>query len=99
MVITINEAKKSSVIRISKELAVLYKSWNHDPVYVLSELCGHADLRNCQQISSIPSLSGTKVELDVGEDVYQQLVGYFGKGVDSAAEILLWSNFFLGQQL
>lgn len=89
-------------IQISKQICQLYRQEKHNLEYILSELLGMTDYKRCASLSPLPvSFTGEMEEVSISDKTFERLSQEFRGQPDPApaAEILLWSNYFMGADL
>jgi len=89
-------------ILISSEIVGLYKNSRHDIAHALAEWAGMLNYKYCSMMLSIPLKQTTeRVEYEIPDDIFEQLQANFGRlnSIDTASEIILWSNYFMGMNL
>ncbi len=88
-------------IMLSKDLIDTYKNSKLDISYVLSELLGYIDYQCSGQISCAPIIQRDAVSHQIDDVVFEELQEKFEdlNTYGEVAELLLWSNYFLGGKL
>jgi hypothetical protein len=88
-------------INLSKAVVSAYLGASEDIYYTLSELIGAVDYEKATQINAPPVSLVDAIPYEIGDDVYEELEAKFDNldDLSAVAEVLLWSNFFMGATL
>lgn len=89
-------------IQISRQICQLYWKEKHDLDYILSELLGMTDYKRCTLLPPLPvRFTDEMEEVSISNETFEALSQEFRGQPDPApaAEILLWSNYFMGADL
>ncbi|MBQ6839347.1 MAG: hypothetical protein IJO45_01475 [Oscillospiraceae bacterium] len=88
-------------IMLSKDLIDAYKNSKKDISYALSELLGYVDYNNSRQITCPPIIQRDSIAFLIDDAVFSELQDKFDdlNSYGEVAELLLWSNYFLGGSL
>lgn len=88
-------------IHLSKTVIAAYREAKVNVSYALSELLGTVDYDYSSKLNYVPVFQQDTVEVQIDDTVYRELEEKFD-GIESfgaIAEILLWSNYFMGATL
>lgn len=89
------------VIKLSPQLLKAYKGINVDISYALTELVGAVDYDIVGTLTTLPMSQIDPIEVEVSDESYEALTDVFDgmQSIDSVAEIMLWTNLFMGGSL
>ncbi len=88
-------------IKLSHAVIAAYHEAKINVSYALSELLGAVDYDYSSRLTCLPVLQKDTVDVQIDDSVYAELKEKFD-GVESfgeVAEMLLWSNYFMGASL
>lgn len=88
-------------IRLSSSVVQAYKDIKVDISYALSELAGAVDYDYVGRLISAPMAQIDPMDYEINDEAYEALADVFDgmPSLNEAAEIMLWSNYFVGGHL
>lgn len=88
-------------IRLSRNLIDTYKAAKVNISYAICELLGYADYDCCTKICAAPIQQQDTIDYPLDEAAYDALREKFDclDSYGEVAEILLWSNYWMGARL